>query len=40
MFLISLAFVSIGDALLSWRVRQRTIVLVDGIGPVTVDDDH
>jgi hypothetical protein len=30
----------IGDALLSWRVRQRTIVLVDGIGPVTVDDDH
>lgn len=40
MFLVALAFVSIGDAVWSWRVRQNTIVLADDHGPVAVDGSH
>lgn len=40
MFLIALAFVSIGDAVMSWRVRQNTIVLADNVGPLVADGDH
>lgn len=39
MFLIALAFVSVGDAVVSWRVRQKTIILVDGIGPFAASDE-
>lgn len=31
MFLISLALISIGDALVAWRVRGRTVVLAEGV---------
>ncbi len=40
MFLIALALVSIGDALMSQRARRNTIVLVDGIGPTLAGDGH
>lgn len=40
MFLIALAFISIGDAVFSRRVREKTIVLVDDIGSVAVDGGH
>jgi low temperature requirement protein LtrA len=40
MFLVALAFVSIGDGVWSWRVRRNTVVLVDDMGPVAVDGDH
>ena len=40
MFLIALAAVSIGDAVMSWRVRQKTVVLADDPRPIVAGEER
>ena len=40
MFLIAIAAISIGDAVLSWRIRQRTVVLPVGVEVPTTPEDR
>ena len=40
MFLISLALISIGDALVAWRVRGRTVVLAEGVVTPVLPEDR
>jgi hypothetical protein len=39
MFLIALAVISIGDGVMSWRVRQNTIVLADDVSHLVAGDE-